>query len=62
MSKINTELLESSIANIKKFAAGETITVSGEEKKGKLRKFVETVGKCGVSLLVFVQEANWPSV
>jgi hypothetical protein len=44
MSKINTELLENSIANIKKFAAGETITVAGEEKKGKQRKFVETVG------------------
>jgi len=43
MSKINTELLESSIANIKKFATGETIVVNGEEKKGKQRKFVETV-------------------
>jgi hypothetical protein len=45
MSKISTELLETSISNIKKYAAGEKITVSGEEKQGKLRKFVETVGK-----------------
>jgi len=43
MSKISTELLEGSITNIKKFAAGDKITVSGEEKQGKLRKFVETV-------------------
>jgi len=43
MSKISTELLETSITNIKKFAAGEKVTISGEEKQGKLRKFVETV-------------------
>jgi large subunit ribosomal protein L10Ae len=43
MSKISTELLDNSISNIKKFAAGDKITVAGEEKEGKLRKFVETV-------------------
>lgn len=45
MSKVSTDLLESSIANIKKFAAGEKITIAGEEKQGKQRKFVETIGK-----------------
>jgi len=43
MSKISTELLENSISNIRKFAAGEKVVISGEEKQGKLRKFVETI-------------------
>jgi large subunit ribosomal protein L10Ae len=43
MSKVSTELLENSITNIKKLAAGEKVVVSGEEKQGKLRKFVETI-------------------
>ena len=56
MSKISTELLETSISNIKKFAAGEKITVSGEEKQGKLRKFVETIGKLESSLPPVVED------
>jgi large subunit ribosomal protein L10Ae len=43
MSKLNSELLDSSITNLLAFAAGETITVKGEEKKGKVRKFTESV-------------------
>ena len=42
-SKIDDALLDECIANILKFANGEKITVSGEEKQGKKRKFVETV-------------------
>lgn len=43
MSKINTELLEKTIADIKKYAAGEKIVKNGEEIQGKHRKFVETI-------------------
>jgi large subunit ribosomal protein L10Ae len=43
VSKVNSELLEKAIADIKKFSAGETITKQGQEIKGKQRKFVETI-------------------
>jgi ribosomal protein L1 len=43
MSKLNSELLTSSIDNIVAYSAVETITNKGEEVKGKLRKFVESV-------------------
>lgn len=43
MSKLNKELLETSIENLLKYSQGETITVKGEEKKGKVRKFLETI-------------------
>lgn len=43
MSKINNELLDSSIDNIIAYSAGETITVAGKDVKGKKRNFVETI-------------------
>lgn len=43
MSKLNKELLETSIENLLKFSNGETISIKGEEKKGKVRKFLETI-------------------
>ena len=43
MSKIPGEILEKSIADIKKFAAGEKVVRNGEELQGKQRKFVETI-------------------
>lgn len=43
MSKLNSELLSSSIDSILKFSAGEKVTVKGEEKQGKVRKFTETI-------------------
>jgi large subunit ribosomal protein L10Ae len=43
MSKIPTDLLDKSIAQIKAYAAGETVTKGGVEIKGKQRKFVETI-------------------
>jgi large subunit ribosomal protein L10Ae len=43
MSKLNSELLNSSIDNMLAFAAGETVTNGGVELKGKVRKFVESV-------------------
>jgi len=43
MAKVNTELLERAIGNIKAFASGEKITKNGEELEGKQRKFVETI-------------------
>lgn len=44
MSKLNTDLLNSSIENLLKFSRGETITnAKGEELKGKTRKFTETI-------------------
>ena len=43
MSKLDTELLTSSVDNILKFANGETILMAGIEKKGKKRKFTETI-------------------
>jgi len=43
MSKLDQELVVQAIDNMLKFAAGESITVDGEEVKGKKRNFLETV-------------------
>ena len=43
MSKLNSELLSSSIESILKFSAGETANVRGQEVKGKKRGFTETI-------------------
>jgi large subunit ribosomal protein L10Ae len=43
MSKINSELLNTSVESLLKFSKGETITIHKEEKKGKVRKFTESV-------------------
>jgi large subunit ribosomal protein L10Ae len=43
MSKINKGLLEDSVEAILDFSAGKKIQHNGEEKKGKKRKFVETI-------------------
>lgn len=43
MSKLSSALLEQAVDEIIAFSNGETITVNGEEKKGKKRNFLETV-------------------
>lgn len=43
MSKLNSELLHESIENILKYSQGETVKIHGEEKKGKVRKFTESI-------------------
>lgn len=44
MSKLNADLLNTSIENLLKFSKGETVTsAKGEELKGKVRKFTETI-------------------
>jgi large subunit ribosomal protein L10Ae len=43
MSKLNSELLSDSIADILKFSQGETIKYQGKDKKGKVRKFTESI-------------------
>jgi large subunit ribosomal protein L10Ae len=43
MSKLNTELVNSSVENLLKFSKGETIIFHKQEKKGKQRKFTESV-------------------
>lgn len=43
MAKVNNDLLDRSIASILAFSKGEKITVRGEEKQGKVRKFAETI-------------------
>ena len=43
MSKLNPELLTSSIEDLLKFSNGETIVYNKKEVKGKLRKFTESV-------------------
>lgn len=43
MSKLNSELLNSSIENILKFSRGETVHTVKGEVKGKVRKFTETI-------------------
>jgi large subunit ribosomal protein L10Ae len=43
MSKLNSELLDSSVDNLLDFSAGKTVNIKGEEKKGKVRKFIESV-------------------
>ena len=42
-SKLSHELLEESIEKLLAFSRGEEITVEGETKKGKKRKFLETI-------------------
>ena len=43
MSKLNGDLLKTSVDNILAFANGETIKVGNNEVKGKKRKFLETI-------------------
>jgi large subunit ribosomal protein L10Ae len=43
MSKINTELLDQSLANIFNYANGKAINYKGEDKDGKKRNFTETI-------------------
>ena len=43
MAKINAELLTKSVQNILDYAAGKEITVGGEQRQGKKRKFIETI-------------------
>eukprot|EP01031_Cornospumella_fuschlensis_P040202 gene40202-48986_t len=44
MSKLNSELLSNAVENILKFSRGESITNGkGEEVKGKVRKFTESI-------------------
>lgn len=43
MSKLNAELVASSVDQILKYASGETVQVRGADVKGKKRKFVETI-------------------
>lgn len=43
MSKLNTELLTSSIDQLIKFSNGESINLKGAEVKGKKRKFTESI-------------------
>lgn len=43
MSKLNSALLEKAVNDIFAYAAGEDVTVGGEEKKGKKRNFTETI-------------------
>lgn len=43
MSKLNSELLSSSINDLLAFSKGEKITIKGAEKQGKVRKFIESV-------------------
>lgn len=43
MSKLNAELISTSIDNLLKYSRGETITYKNTEIKGKQRKFVESI-------------------
>jgi len=43
MSKLNSELLSSSVDSLLKFSQGETIHYKGADVKGKVRKFTESV-------------------
>jgi len=43
MSKLNSELLNSSIDQLLKFSNGETISIKGADVKGKKRKYIETI-------------------
>jgi len=43
MSKLNSELLASSIETILAYSKGETVQIGKEEVKGKKRKFVESI-------------------
>jgi len=43
MAKINSEILQSSLEKILAYSKGEEITHQGEQVKGKVRKFTETI-------------------
>ncbi|CAH0487372.1 unnamed protein product [Peronospora effusa] len=43
MSKLNSELLSQAVDDILSFSAGETVTINGNELKGKKRNFNETI-------------------
>jgi len=43
MSKLNSELLTTSISNVLKFSNGETVSIKGADVKGKKRNFTETI-------------------
>jgi len=43
MSKLNSAILEKAVNDIFAYAAGEDVTIGGEEKKGKKRNFTETI-------------------
>lgn len=43
MSKLNAELLNSSVDTILKYSKGETVTIGGKDVKGKVRKFTESI-------------------
>jgi large subunit ribosomal protein L10Ae len=43
MSKLNSELLASSVEKVLQYSQGESIELKGETIKGKTRKFTESV-------------------
>jgi large subunit ribosomal protein L10Ae len=43
MAKINNDILDKAIRDILAYSKGETITMQGVEKEGKVRKFRETI-------------------
>ncbi|CEG39708.1 60s ribosomal protein l10a [Plasmopara halstedii] len=43
MSKLNSDLLSQAVDDILAFSAGETVTINGNELKGKKRNFNETI-------------------
>lgn len=43
MSKLNSALLEKALEDIIAYSNGSTVTIGGEEKKGKKRNFLETI-------------------
>ena len=42
-SKLNAQIVEKAIKDVLAYSKGETITNNGEDSKGKVRKFIETV-------------------
>jgi large subunit ribosomal protein L10Ae len=48
-SKLNSALLDKAVTDILAYSTGETVTLNGEDVKGKKRKFVETV-ECQITL------------
>ncbi len=49
MSKLNSALLEKALEDILAYSRGETVTISGVEKEGKKRNFMETI-ECQITL------------
>ena len=43
MSKLNSAILDKAVKDVLALAAGETVNISGEDKKGKKRNFTETI-------------------